>query len=225
MRKEEAEYVGRLVKNVLAETNGSVLNLGSSTGEFRTIRQPHIHEYVFAPLENSGVNVVHTDLKAAEGVDIAGDLFDPAIQKRLQEMQPALVMACNLMEHLPQELRVALPDVLDKIIAPGRFLLITVPYSFPLHYDPIDTYFRPSPHELCALFPTYEIVDAQILQSTTYLADLRRQGWRRIVRAAIRPLAPFYKPRIWLSHCHRLTWLFRNYRVSCVLLRKPDMEG
>jgi hypothetical protein len=32
--------------------------------------------------------VVHADLRADEGVDIAGDMFDPDVQARLRKLRP-----------------------------------------------------------------------------------------------------------------------------------------
>src|SRR5205085_4736707 len=39
------------------------------------------------------------------------------------------------------------------LLPPGGFLILTVPYRFPYHEDPIDTMFRPSVEELAQLFP------------------------------------------------------------------------
>ncbi len=140
MRIEEAKYVGELVRKLTANGKGPVLNLGSSSGHFRKIDQPHIHDEIFAPLEKSNVKVIHSDLKDQEGVDISGDIFDPDIQWKLRQLRPSLVLVCNLMEHLQEDMRGRLPAALDSIIDPGGVGIITVPYSYPLHFDPIDTY-------------------------------------------------------------------------------------
>ena len=56
-----------------------LVNVGSSTGEFREVRQPHIDRIVFAPLRAAGVEVVHADVKAAPGVDLVGDLTEDRV--------------------------------------------------------------------------------------------------------------------------------------------------
>jgi hypothetical protein len=33
---------------------------------------------------------------------------------------------------------------------------------------------------------------------------------------------PFMRPKRWLSHAHRFLWLFRPYRLTGVVLRKPS---
>ena len=62
------------------------------------------------------------------------------------------MMACNILEHIPQDRFDAFVSALDSIVRPGACLAISVPYSYPLHLDPIDSYFRPSPDELALMF-------------------------------------------------------------------------
>lgn len=221
MREEEAEHVGEVALRLATEGARPVLNIGSSTAHFRTVEQPHIHAAVFAPLERAGVRVIHSDLKEAPGVDIAGDMFDATLQRRLAALELRMILACNLMEHLRPELRVALPATFDLILAPGGFIVITVPYSYPLHYDPIDTYYRPSPADLRALFPRYRLIESKVIISSSYFAELKRLAPRAKLRLAARALLPFYRPRQWVGLAHRFLWLGRHYKVSCVVLQKP----
>lgn len=222
MRKEEAAYVGKVAAGLAAGGAQPVLNVGSSTENFRTAEQPHIRDSVFAPLERAGVRVIHSDLKEAPGVDVAGDMFDPVVQRLLASFQPKLLLACNLMEHLRPELRASLPEIFDRILAPGGYLVISVPYSYPLHFDPIDTYYRPSPRELRDLFPRYRSVESRVVVSTSYLPELRGLSPRAKVRLVARALLPVYRPRQWLGLAHRFLWLARPYKVSCVVLQKPS---
>src|SRR5579862_354258 len=52
-----------------------LLNLGSSTGHFRTVTKPHIEAGLFAPLRRSGIAIVHSDLKQADGPAALAALF------------------------------------------------------------------------------------------------------------------------------------------------------
>ena len=221
MRKEEAAHVGAVALDLAGKGAQPVLNIGSSTAHFRSVEQPHIHAEIFGPLQRAGVRVIHSDLKEADGVDIAGDIFDPAVQRRLGSLHPRLLLACNLMEHLEPKARATLPDAFDRILAPGGFILITVPHSYPLHFDPIDTYYRPSPTELRALFPAYRAVEARVIESSSYLPELRSLAPRAKLRLAARALVPFYRPMQWLGLVHRFLWIARPYKVSCVVLQKP----
>lgn len=220
MRIEEAKYIGELVRRLAATGGGPVLNLGSSSEFIRKVEQPYIHEEIFAPLERLKVKVIHSDLKDQEGVDIPGDIFDPDMQRRLKDLRPQIVLICNLMEHLKVEVRNQLPEALDRIVEPGGHLIISVPYAYPLHFDPIDTYYRPSPEELCLLFPLYKLIDARVIMSSTFLPELRQLSLRMKLKMAARAVTPFYRPHKWLGMMHRFTFLFRPYKVSCVVLQR-----
>ncbi len=222
MRIEEAKYVGELASKLTKSGKGLVLNMGSGTGHFRKIEQPHIHDEIFAPFENTNVQVIHSDLKDQEGVDISGDIFDPDVQRQVQYLRPSLVLVCNLMEHLQEDMRGRLPAALDSIIDACGVVIITVPYSYPLHFDPIDTYYRPSPEDLCLLFPSYELIDKKVIVSSTFFPELRQLSLRAKLKLAARILVPYYRPRTWLCIVHNFFWLFRPYKVSCVTLKKPE---
>ncbi|MFT6908010.1 MAG: hypothetical protein ACJAS1_004698 [Oleiphilaceae bacterium] len=220
MRKEEAVCIGNAINKIALEHGGPLLNIGSSTREFREKIQPHVYNDIFAPLENLGVKVIHSDLKADDGVDVSGDLLDPEVQARLATFKPKVILASNLLEHLSIEVREKLPEVLSNILASGGYLIISVPYSYPLHFDPIDTYYRPSPDELCKLLPDYTKVEAKVILSTNYMSDLKKSNLKFLIIILIRLFTPFYKPKKWISIAHRFFWLFRPYKVSFVVLRK-----
>ena len=218
MRKQEAAWVGEQLRG--AGTCRVVLNLGSGSRRFREVSKPYIDRDIFEPLARAGARVVHADLKSGEGIEVSGDLFDPAIQARLRELAPDAIVACNIMEHLPADLRGRFPAVLDSLLRPGGVLVVTVPYSYPYHADPIDTLYRPSPKELCALFPAYQVIDARTIDSESYGDEFVAGGPWRMTRKVLRMFFPFPRPKRWLSHAHRFLWLFRPYRLTGVVLRK-----
>src|SRR5204863_5233618 len=114
-------WVGEKLRALMGNevSRGVVLNLGSGSRRFREVSKPYIDREIFEPLARAGARVVHADLKAGEGIDISGDLFDPAIQARLRELRADAVVACNIMEHLPEDYRERFPAVLDSLLAPG----------------------------------------------------------------------------------------------------------
>ena len=221
MRRQEAAWIGEKLRTLKGAR--VVLNLGSGSKRFREISKPYIDREIFDPLVRAGVRVVHADLKSGEGIDISGDVFDPAVQARLHDLGPEAVLACNIMEHLPKEVRARFPAVLDSLLPPGGILVITVPYSYPYHADPIDTLYRPDPEELCACFPGYEVLEARTIDSESYGEEFVAGGPSRMLRKVLRMFFPFVRPKRWLSHAHRMLWLFRPYQLSGVVLRKPLM--
>ena len=131
------------LRRILLDLRGisPLLNLGSSTRHFRETTQPHIERELFGPLREAGVKVVHCDLKKDVGVDVAGDILESEVMRRLKTRGFKCILLSNLLEHVRDRAAVAL--ACEEIVGPGGFILATVPSSYPYHADPIDTYYRP----------------------------------------------------------------------------------
>ena len=89
------------------ESVSPLLNLGSSTREFREVTKPHIERNLFEPLRRAGVAVFHSDLKDADGVDIPGDALNPAVMRDLKAREFKCILVANLLEHVRDRQRVA----------------------------------------------------------------------------------------------------------------------
>lgn len=222
MLLDEARLMRQWIANIALHPGSICLNVGSSTREFREEVQPFIEREILAPLRARGCEIVNCDLKKEEGVDEEGDLLDPSFQQHLAAHRPHLVICSNLLEHLVDPVPFA--TACGAIVRPGGACLFTVPRSFPYHPDPLDTMFRPSPAEIANLLPAFEILDSAEIEAGSYRDDLG-SGARAVgtlARQAIRALMPFYRPGRWYPAVHKLLWLFRPYKVSLVLLRRPD---
>lgn len=223
MRPNEAQKIGSLLQEYDPRYISPCLNLGSSTGLFRTEEQPHIDWHIFAPLRERGVRIIHADIKHDEGVDLAGDIYDDAVMKSILALSPRLVLCCNMFEHVTD--RLALAARIAEMLVPGGLLAVTVPYSYPIHYDPIDTYFRPTPKEIASLFPAFDILDSGITSDCTYFQELIDKGGVagtifQFVKSVVKLFMFWRGKRHWLGHFHRYLWLWRPYKVSWVLLEK-----
>lgn len=224
MRPEEARWIGQAIAE-LDLADRTVVNVGSSTGRFRERTQPHIEREIFAPLRARGARVIHCDMKAAEGVDLVGDLLDPEFNRTVAALEPALVLANNLFEHVRD--RAVLAASLAALPAPGGRLLISVPYAYPYHADPIDTLYRPTPDEIAELFPDYAPERTAIVGSTSLWDDLTaaigtRRALLNVARRLARLLVPFVRPRAWRGTLSGLVWLTRPRSVSIAsLVRRP----
>jgi SAM-dependent methyltransferase len=221
MRPEEADRLARWVRELRLAPGTVCLNIGSSTRHFREQEQPHIAERFLRPLESDGIRFVHCDMKHAEGVDEVGDILDPSFQERLKRYDADLLVCSNLLEHLTEPERFA--RACGQLIKPGGYGLFTVPLSYPYHPDPIDTMLRLTPDELAAMIPGWHVVKSDQIAAGNYLRDLYATGKPlvRLLRQIVRILLPVYRPRQWRPNAHRLLWLFRPFRLSMVLLRKP----
>lgn len=217
MLAEEARRLGELIGQMRSDQIGPMLNLGSSTKEFRSVTQPWIETDLFSPIALRGIQVVHADMKSADGVDVVGNLSEEEFLAKLRSMKFRSVMCANLLEHVIQKEDIC--RAIEDIVCEKGFVIVTVPNKYPYHPDPIDTGFRPSPEQIAQLFPRCEIVHAEIIKCGTYLDGLRLKR-RALLKMILRLLTPFYKPTSWWRQLCLASWLFRHYRVSCVLLKK-----
>lgn len=195
-----------------------LLSIGSGHGELTT-DQPWIHGVVYEPLERRGVRVLHHELEPAPGVDVAGDLRDPAFRARLEELEIRSVMCCNVLEHVPEPAGVA--ATIERVVAPGGYALVTVPRRYPYHPGPIDTMFRPSVAELRGLFPALTEVTAAEIRCESLLAYLLASPNKRTAIArGVRSFAHRDGGRSAVPLRKSARMLFASTAVSAVILRR-----
>jgi hypothetical protein len=214
----DAEWLGRTLAGLPVEELSPLLNLGASTRHFREVEQPYIAELVFRPLAARGVAVIHSDLKVAEGVDIAGDVFDDGDFARLVAAAPRAVICTHMFEHVLD--RAELARRLLALLPPGGLFFVTVPSSYHEHHDPIDTLYRPTPDELAALFAGQQILEKTELSGDTYWSHVARRPVTLFLRHFFRFLAPFLGLKAWKRSMRKLYWLFHRYKVAAVIGRK-----
>ena len=201
-----------------------LLNVGSHTAEFRAQGQPWIEREIFAPLAARGGQVVHTDIRAAAGVDLVGDLLDPAFREYLRWRKFRSVMFCNVLEHVSQ--REPIAHVVADVVAPGGLLFVSCPHDFPYHPDPIDTLFRPSVAELAALFPGTSLVAGEVVACgnlTTYVLGRMTSAPAAFFRTIFQDTGAKSSRETVAVKSQRLAlvpWLIRTFTVTCVVLRK-----
>jgi SAM-dependent methyltransferase len=216
---EEARWLGDQLQRLDPDRVYPLLDVGSSTATFRSLEQPWIDRSIFGPARAAKRTVKHLDAKAAPGVDIVGDLEDPATVAALARQEFRSVLCSNLLEHVPDPQRIA--RTLLELVPAGGYLFVSCPYRYPFHPDPIDTRFRPTPRELAELFPGTRIVAQAVVGDGTYL-DQTRGAPGQFVRLLARLLLPFYKPanwrRAWTQVIHHVPWAFRRFEATCVVL-------
>ena len=174
---DEARWLEQVLTGLKLPAGSKLLDIGSSTLEFRTKVQPHVERHVFAPLRAAGVLVSHLDARAEPGVDIVADIttlegvptdFDAAI-------------CTSLLEHVVDRADTA--RHICRVVKPGGVLVLTVPRRYPLHNDPIDTGFRPKPEELSDLVRWTDIIE----RSTLTIRELEHYRGKRWFRRFVRP--------------------------------------
>ncbi len=217
MLLEEARWVSKRLATIGARQLYPMANIGSSTEHFRQVVQPYIDQYLFVPARARNDVVVHVDTKEARGVDLVGDVTDPATQERLRALSVKSVLCCNLLEHVTDRQRVC--QSLMAAINPGGYIIVSVPYDFPYHEDPIDTLFRPTIAELAGLFPGAELRGSALVRASRFRFDMHND-YIALLKLLIRVLVPWYKPRNWMRAVRHLRDITKGYRVTCLVLRK-----
>jgi hypothetical protein len=214
----ESEWLGQRLASLSSDDLFPMLDVGSSTEDYRTIRQPWINQNIFAPIRKRGGKVYHLDMKEARGVDIVGDLLDREFLDRIAQMQVKSVMVSGLFLHLPNRQEVA--NILLKIVPPGGYIIVSGPKSSPYCPDPIDTMFRPTIEEMHKHFPGTEIVDSAIIDSGTWHQWDARERGRSLARSIARLLVPFYRPLKWWEMARGLPYFFKHITSFVIILRK-----
>lgn len=220
MLKEEAIWIANELGKLNLQEGMKVLNVGSSTYHFRAKEQPYIHNNIFQPLYDKKVNVIHLDIKKEEGVDLVGDLTDKDFVSKLKDEKIDVVICSNLLEHLSN--RNFLVDALNEILPEKGVLIITVPYRFPFHKDPIDTMYRPSVSELEKLFPSMRLIKGEEVKepNTSHLKSIK-VNYKVFLSEMAKTMVPYaFAGKDWPSLFKYLPHWNKNYSATSLVLEK-----
>jgi SAM-dependent methyltransferase len=228
---EEAKWIGKEIIAICGqEKYKRILNIGSSSLGLRNVSQSHMLEYIFSPLEKMDIEIIHTDIQDAEGVDIVGDLTNQKFIDKLKEDPFDLVLCTNFFEHIenPEPLFQSIVE----IIKPSGYLLVSVPYKYPYHPDPIDTMYRPDIKGLIKNFNTLKFIKGDIIEGRRakilsngkqyvekHCYDMLSHDKRLFLISVLRIFLPFYKFKIWKNNLYYFTNLFVKFSVTCVILK------
>ncbi len=218
MMVSDARWLGRVLPKYTVEQLSPLLNIGSSTLQFRQEQQPHIQHYVFTPLQERKVEVVHCDLKDGDGIDVSADIFDDEAIKKLRKYNAKSIICTHMFEHVKD--REDLAKRLMSLIPEAGLFFITVPYSYHHHADPFDTMYRPSPDELAELFESHLILQKEVLVDVTYWNRIKQRPIVLFFRHFFRFFVPFISWKNWKRSMKKLYWLFHHYKVSAIVGKK-----
>jgi SAM-dependent methyltransferase len=201
-----------------------LLDIGSSTLAYRTVVQPHVDANVFAPLRARGGITLHLDLKPSDGVDIVGDLLDTEFLATLERRGVRSVLLSSVLHHLTD--RIPLIASVLRLVRPGGHIILSGPYRYPRHYDPIDTMFRPTPEEVAAMFPGASMVAGAIFESG-YILNWSKveRGGRSLLRTIVCLCLPFYRPWEWFCFVKQAQRIVKLIKAFGVVLRRNEAHS
>ena len=217
MRYQEAEVVGAIMQKVALDT---CINLGSGDIVHQRTKKPWVEGFVFDPLRSRGVKIVHTDLIMSDGVDLKIDLSSEGDLQMLKKIGNSRVfLLCNVLEHVPEEFRPTIVSSIKSIMNRFDHLIVTVPFRYPFHADPIDTGYRPSATELSTAIGL-SITFAETIPAGNFREELLGMSPVKRLRKILKPLYPFQKPCKYRENLSRLKFLFRNYEITVVAAQR-----
>jgi len=223
MLVEESIWIGNKINDVLHCFPFPVLNIGSSTKEYRTVIQPFIQKNIFDKFADEQKNVIHVDSKKAEGVDIVGNLYDEEFFRKLKSYRPGLILCNNTLMYLNKPLREKLAEIFYEILTEGGYLIITNSFIFPPSPDPVEEYYRKAPLEIYkTLFSKFNLIEQKIVETNySYYKLFKSKNYKFKVVKAITFFLPFYKFRQWKFMLKYYLFNFRKkYSASCLFLQK-----
>jgi hypothetical protein len=215
--KAEAQWLYRRISAFPAGEVSPLLNLGSSTRQFREVEQPWTNQKLFAPLRADSVALIHCDFREGDGIDLRADILEDRDLPRLKALNAKAVLCCNILEHVREPERLA-QRCLD-IVGAGGLIFVTVPFSYPHHRDPIDTLYRPAPDDLAKLFAPARMLNGEILDvGESYRDQVKQRPWI-LLRHVFRAPVPFLGFDKWRRSMGKLYWLRHNYKVTAAVFR------
>jgi hypothetical protein len=223
MNRLESEWLGQRIAAIPDADLFPLLNVGSSTADLRTRQQPYIDANIFAPLRARGGEIHHLDIKAAPGVDIVGDLLDPAFLARISHLRTRSILISNLLEHVANRAQIC--AVALKILPPGGYLIVSGPKDYPYHADPIDTMFRPTIAEMHEHFPGTRIIASATIDSGNWRQWNRAERGRTLGHTLLRLMVPFYRPGKWWELARQSPYLFKHITAVAMVLQKDGAQA
>lgn len=224
MRPKEASTITNALSQFQAGELSPMIEIGSSTAEFRAVTKPHIENNLHKPLRERGIKLITTDLKTGDGIDINGSIYDKDFIARIRELKPCSLLCCNILEHV--ENPIAFSEICTTILNDSGILVISVPFNYPYHADPLDTLFRPNPDELANLFPGFITIFSAIVIDGSYYEDISRLkllgALKKLSKDVFNILKLTSKGKFSIAKNHRFFWLFKKYKISILVLKKID---
>jgi len=210
---EETLWIKNVLAEELPEGGYNILDIGSSSLEFRTKIQPHIYSNIHRPLDEQGCSITYADIKNDAGIDLVIDLSDGNLPKSLFEIKYDLVICCNILEHVVD--RDVFLENLSGFVKKGGYALFTVPRRYPKHNDPIDTMYRPTSKALLEIIGKFMKIreSKQVVLSIKQKEYYIRNPGRILDYLTLKPF--WYIWRYYLKSFH--------WQVTCVLVKVEDV--
>jgi hypothetical protein len=214
---EEAVWLGNVLLKFETEMLSPLINLGSSSIDYRKQACTEIETHIFTSLIARGVKVYHADLKDEAGIDIVGDICDKNVQEEIYAKHPRALLCNNILEHVID--REAFCCACYSLLPKSGLLFVSVPFMYPYHPDPIDTGFRSDIERLKSLLKDFEFVEGEIITFGNYMLRLKVKK-KLLIRDAYLVVAGFVRRDKWKVLLSNYRFLVSPFKVTCAVFRK-----
>jgi SAM-dependent methyltransferase len=191
---KESEFLKKIILDLPGEQL-KILNFGSQSSKY-LLNQPHILENIIKPTTELGHRLLNLDINEDEGVDISGDIFDDVFFNKLMNERFDVIFVFNLLEHVV-DIQLMISRI-QQLIKPGKYILYSGPFKFPVHHDPIDNGFRPDIKGISRLFSDCDIIIGRTIIDYSYWKYLF-VSLKSFLFSILRLLGFFYKFNKWRS--------------------------
>lgn len=165
----------------------TVLSIGAGGGVNRCLK---------ASQQDTDFTVVETDIDASRGPDVVADICDQQLE--IPQAPFTTIVCSEVLEHCYDPFQAV--QNMHRLLTPGGRLILTTPFLFPLHEEPVD-FFRYTEHGLRRLLQKFSEVDVR--PTNTYgdawlVFLVRYNGFGAVGRWATTLLAYLLLPFAWL---------------------------
>ena len=217
MLLSESKWLRAQILQLDLPPQAKILNFGSQNLKTLKKKQPYVLDNIHYTTSMRSWQMLNFDLFPGEGVDISGNVLEQATFSHLVEYRFDGLYLFNVLEHVNDvgEICKRIQDLLPS----GAYLLVSVPFEFPVHNDPIDNRFRPTPAQLAECFERCILIQSETVTDKDWLSCLSGD-WQMALKYLVRLAIPFYRPRNWWTQVCLLTYLTKKFSVTCCVLRK-----
>jgi SAM-dependent methyltransferase len=156
--EQDVEHLRRIRANVSQFLRRVGEQYGSGSARLLDIA-PQVHEGA-RPRFPASVTVETLDIDPASGATWIGDICSH--NRALADCTFDLIVCTEVLEHVLQPFAAA--TELRRLLRPGGFLFVTVPFNFRIH-GPLPDCWRFTEHGLRALFHDWEIIELQVMET------------------------------------------------------------
>lgn len=224
MWRDEAIWIGEMADQLnFSDKRIKCLNIGSSSKSYREIIKPYVWEYVIQVIERLGT-ITHLDAKSDVGVDICGDLADPAFRAKVSRQKYDLILCNNILTHVQDPDHVY--ELISECLADDGFVILSAPSQYPYCADPFDSKYRPTRADIEKKLPHLQTIKFLRFDSNETMLSRFVSNKHLLLAFVLNILVPRRGFSVWINIVGDLLNLNKPFStVGLVMNQKSSLRG